>query len=45
VHYFINNKHYHNLFTLMVGVLDLIDIWEKKKIIYFIFKNYDILVN
>jgi hypothetical protein len=26
-------------------VLDLIDIWEKKKIIYFIFKNYDILVN
>jgi hypothetical protein len=27
VHYFIDNKHYHNLFTLIVGVLDLIDIW------------------
>jgi hypothetical protein len=45
VHYFINNMHYHNLFILIVRVLDLIDIWEKIKFLYFIFKNYVILVN
>jgi hypothetical protein len=38
VHYFINNKHYHNLFILIVGVLDLIDIWEKMKFLYFILR-------